>query len=91
MTTKTERFETRVSIDERRQIDRAAAMEGRTASAFVVSAALDRARQVIETHDSTLVPTDYFDRLLATIDAADAAPRLAAAAKRASRRQRILS
>ena len=85
MATKTDRIETRVSIDERAQIDRAAALEGRTVSAFVVSAAVERARQVIETHDATLVPADYFDRLLATIDDAEPAPRLAAAAKRARR------
>ena len=56
MATKTDRIETRVSIDERNLIDRAAALEGRSVSSFVVAAAIDRADAVISAHNTTTVP-----------------------------------
>jgi uncharacterized protein (DUF1778 family) len=89
MPAKTDRIETRVSADEKRQIDRAAALEGRTVSAFIVSAAVERAHEVLATRDATIVPADYFDRLLAAIDVPDSAPRLRRAARAAGRSSRI--
>lgn len=91
MATKTDRIETRVSIDERHRIDRAAALEGRSVSSFVVAAAVDRADAVITAHDITSVPASYFDRLLAALDAPDDAPTLRRAAQRSTRRPRIRS
>jgi uncharacterized protein (DUF1778 family) len=61
-------------------------------SAFIVSAAVQRADEVIAEQSSTVVPSDYFDQLLGALDeAAEPSPRLAIAAKRAHRRSRIRS
>ena len=58
-------------------------LQGTTVSAFVVDAAYERAEQVIDEHRSTLVPSDYFDRLLAALDEApQVIPELAAASKK---------
>ncbi|MGI8793117.1 MAG: DUF1778 domain-containing protein [Acidimicrobiales bacterium] len=89
MAVKTDRMEARVSPDERERIERAASATGMSVSAFMVSAALDRAEEVNATATATTVSADYFDDLLAALDLADPAPRLARAAKDAHRRPRI--
>ena len=89
MATKTERIEARLSPRDRKLIDQAAALEGQSPSSFIVTAAAAKAEQVIAARTTTLVPSEYFDRLLAVIDDADRAPRLARAAKRARERRRI--
>ncbi len=89
MATRTERVEARLAPRERRRIDQAAALEGESVSSFIVAAAAEKAERVIAARTTTIVPADYFDRLLSTIDRSDAAPRLARAAKRARRARRI--
>jgi uncharacterized protein (DUF1778 family) len=89
MAVKTERMEARVSPDERERIERAAAVSGLSVSAFMVSAAVDRAEEVIAQATTTTVPADYFDALLAALDEPEPAPRLARAAKDARRAKRI--
>ena len=89
MATKTERVEARLSPRQRERIDQAAAFEGRSLSSFIVAAAEEKADQVIAAQTTTVVPADYFDRLLAAIDDADRAPQLERAATRARRRRRI--
>lgn len=89
MATKTERVEARLSPEERERIDRAAAMAGQSVSSFIVTAAAEKAEHMIASATTTVLPTEYFDRLLATIDQPDPAPGLARAAARARRRQRI--
>jgi uncharacterized protein (DUF1778 family) len=86
---KTGRVEARLSADERRQIDHAAQLAGQSVSSFLVSAAVEKAEQVIADSAVTSVPADYFDRLVAAIDRAERSPRLARAAKRVHQRQRI--
>lgn len=86
---KTERIEARLSADERRLIHRAAHMTGRSASSFVVAAAVEKADQLIAEQAATVVPPDFFDRLGAALDRADPAARLARAAERARQRRRI--
>jgi uncharacterized protein (DUF1778 family) len=89
---KSDRVEARVSPDQRDRIGRAAAFAGESMSAFIVSAAVQRADEVIAEQSSTVVPSDYFDQLLGALDeAAEPSPRLAIAAKRAHRRSRIRS
>jgi len=89
---KSDRVEARLSPEQRDRIGRAAAFTGESMSAFIVSAAVQRADDIIAEHSSTVVPSDYFDKLLAALDEApEASPRLAAAAKRARRRSRIRS
>lgn len=89
MAVKTDRFEARLSADERERIERGAATAGLTMSAFMVSAAVDRADVVIAEATTTVVPADYFDDLVAALDDAEPAPRLAKAAQRARRTPRI--
>lgn len=89
MAPKTGRVEARLSAEERVRIDRAAQLAGQSVSSFVVSAAVEKAEQVIAESDVTSVPANYFDRLLASIDKADQSPRLTSAAKRARQSRRI--
>lgn len=90
MSVKTDRVEARLSPDQRRRIEQAAEFAGESMSAFMVSAAVERADELIATHTATVVPTDYFDQLLAALDEpAETSPRLSAAAKRARRQRRI--
>lgn len=89
---KTERVEARLSPDERRRIEQAAEIAGESMSSFLVRAAVSRADDVVAAHLSTIVPADYFDDLVAALDAPpDEMPRLAEAARRARRRPRIIS
>jgi uncharacterized protein (DUF1778 family) len=85
MAVKTDRMEARVSPEERERIERAASASGLSVSAFIVSAAVERADDVIAATTTTTVPADYFDDLLAALDVAEAAPRLAKAARRRHR------
>lgn len=89
MAVKTDRMEARVSPEERERIERAASASGLSVSAFMVSAAVDRAEEVIAATTTTTVPADYFADLLAALDVAERAPRLAKASKDARRRRRI--
>lgn len=89
MASKTERVEARLSPDERKEIEQAATLEGQSLSSFIVTAASEKAVQVIANRTTTVVPSEYFDRLLSAIDRADRVPRLAKAANRARRRPRI--
>lgn len=89
MAVKTDRLEARLSPDERKRIEQAAATAGLSVSAFVVEVAVERADEIIAAATTTDVPADYFDDLLAALDEADAAPRLAKAAKRSRRSHRI--
>jgi len=89
MATKTQRIEARVARRDRMRIDKAAAFVGQSPSAFMVAAAAEKAEQVIAARTTTVVPAEYFDRLLVALDAADRAPRLVRAAKRVREHRRI--
>jgi uncharacterized protein (DUF1778 family) len=89
LATKTERIDARLSPDERALIDRAAAVTGTSSSAFLVSAAVDRADQVLAASMVTVTPADYFDQLQSALDDPDSAPRLTRAAAKAGRNSRI--
>lgn len=86
---KTDRLEARLSPDERERIEQAASTAGLSVSAFVVEVAVERADEIIAAATTTVVSADYFDELLAALDEADDAPRLAEAAKRSRRSRRI--
>ncbi len=91
MAVKTDRMETRVSPEERERIERAASVAGLSASAFIVSAAVERADEIIAEVTTTTVPADYFDELLKALDKPGAAPRLAKAVEQVNRRGRVQS
>lgn len=91
MSVKTERVEARVSADQRHRIEQAAQFSGESMSSFMVNAAVERADEVIAAQTSTVVPTKYFDALLAALDEPpQSSPHLTAAAKRARRQRRIV-
>jgi uncharacterized protein (DUF1778 family) len=89
MAVKTDRLEARLSPDERARIEAAASAAGLSVSAFMVGAAVERADEIIAATTTTVVPADYFDELLAALDATESAPRLAKATRRAQRAPRI--
>jgi uncharacterized protein (DUF1778 family) len=81
----TARLEVRVRPDTKARLERAAALAKVGVSDFVRSAAEDRAEQVLGEHDTrTLVPAEFYDELLAALDApAKLNPALSRAARRA--------
>lgn len=89
MAAKAERLEARLTSTQRKQIEQAAALAGESVSSFVVLAAVERAEILVAERASTVVPADYFDRLVLSLDEPDEAPRLARAARNARRRKRI--
>ncbi len=89
MSTRSERVEARLSADERARIERAARFEGRSLSSFIVEAAVERADQILAEPTVTVVPAEYFDRLVAALDEPGRAPRLVQAGKRVSQVRRI--
>ncbi|HTA32452.1 MAG TPA: DUF1778 domain-containing protein [Solirubrobacteraceae bacterium] len=89
MATKAERLEARLTSTERKQIEQAAALAGESVSSFVVFAALGRADSLVREQASTVIPADYFDRLVASLDEPEDAPGLSRAVKEVGRRRRI--
>jgi uncharacterized protein (DUF1778 family) len=89
MPAKSDRVEARLSPDERERINRAAEFEGQSVSSFMVTAAVEKADQVISEHTVTQVPTNYFDQLLRALDEPGPAPQLRRAARRARQHSRI--
>ena len=78
------RLNFRVRPDTERRLRAAAAATDQSLTDFVVSAAEDRAKEVLATH--TVVPADYFDQLVAALDeTAKPNPALRAAARRPRR------
>jgi uncharacterized protein (DUF1778 family) len=77
MAAKGERLEARLTSPQRKQIEQAAALAGESVSSFVVLAALDRADVLVRDRASTVVPAACFDRLVASLDELEEAPKLA--------------
>ena len=67
----TSRLEVRVHPDSKARLERAAALAQVPVSDFVRSAVEERTAQVLAEHElQTLVPADFFDDLLASLDVA---------------------
>ena len=81
----TARLEVRLRPDAKARLERAAALAHVGVSDFVRSAAEERAEQVLAEHETqTVVPGEFYDELLAALDApAQPNPALDAAARRA--------
>ena len=66
-TAHSERINLRLSETAKRQIERAASVEGKTVSAFIVSSALETAEKTIERHETVALAredaTRFFDAL----------------------------
>ena len=63
-------------------LKRAAELAGVSTSAFVTRAALREAELTLAQQDRTVMPREMFDAVIASLDIADDAPRLRAAAAR---------
>jgi uncharacterized protein (DUF1778 family) len=68
MATRTDRVEARLAPEERERIRSAADLQHTSTSSFMVSAALEKADQVIASFRVTTVPSEYFDALFASLD-----------------------
>jgi len=62
-------FEFRVDPDVKARIEAAAALAHESASDFARTAAVERAEAILHRSEVTLVPPDFFDTLLAELDA----------------------
>ena len=82
MAVKTKRIELRAEEATLDRIQRAANLVHEQTSEFVRKAAMQRAEDVLRQDLVTLMEPEQFDRLMSALDAADAAPRLAAAARK---------
>jgi uncharacterized protein (DUF1778 family) len=69
MAPRTERIEARVDPARAERIRFASSLLHISVSGFVIDAASEKAEQVIAEASYTDVPSDYFDRLLAALDA----------------------
>ena len=86
MATRTERIEARIDPKVREKIQKAAALEGMSTSAFIVGAAADRADRILGRWHVTVVSDELFEELLADLDTPpEPNPALARAAARARR------
>jgi uncharacterized protein (DUF1778 family) len=85
MATKTRRIEMRTDPDSEERIVQAAGLLGQSVSGFVLAAASSAADAVLARADTTLMPAEQFDGLLRSLDVADQAPNLRAAAAGARR------
>lgn len=89
MAIKTERIEARLSPEERAVLEAASSLESMKPSTFMVRAAVRSARERLALEQLTMLPTELFDRLAASLDEADPAPALAAAVVKARKASRI--
>jgi len=90
MASRTERLEARIDPDSAERIRYASALEHMSLSGFVVAAAAEKAERVIAEHAYTLVPSDYFDRLLEILDQpSEPMPELGAAVDRERKQPRF--
>lgn len=88
MAAKTKRLEMRVDETTSVIIARAASMRHETVSSFVGRAARAEADRVLARSDTTLMPAEQFDSLMASLENADRAPQLARVAARERRFER---
>jgi uncharacterized protein (DUF1778 family) len=82
MARRTKRIEMRADPESEARITRAAALQSVSVSAFVLGAAGREADRVLSESDQTIMSSEQFDALMASLDLPDAAPRLADVARR---------
>ncbi len=80
---KTARIEVRADADSEALLKRAADLTNQTLTSFILSAAEERAQQVVADSNTTVVPSEYFDELL---DALDRPPVVNPSLRKAARR-----
>lgn len=68
--TATARLEFRVSPEDKARIERAAELSGEPVTSFARSAAEEKADRILREHEATTtVPAEFFDDLIAALDA----------------------
>lgn len=82
MAVKAKRFELRAEEATLDRIQQAANVVHEQTSEFVRKAAIQRAEDILRQELVTVMEPEQFDRLMSSLDAADAAPRLAAAVRK---------
>ncbi|MFY2861882.1 MULTISPECIES: DUF1778 domain-containing protein [unclassified Mycobacterium] len=82
MAVKAKRFELRAEEATLDRIQLAANVVHEQTSEFVRKAAIQRAEDILRQELLTVMEPEQFDKLMSSLDAADAAPRLAAAARK---------
>jgi uncharacterized protein (DUF1778 family) len=82
MAAKTKRIELRAEEATLDRIQRAASVVHEQTSEFIRKAAIERAEDVLRQELVTVMEPGQFDKLMSSLDVADAAPRLAAAARK---------
>jgi uncharacterized protein (DUF1778 family) len=82
MAVKTKRIEFRAEEAALDCIQRAAGVVHEQTSEFIRKAAMQRAEDVLRQELVTVMEPEQFDKLMSSLDVADAAPRLAAAARK---------
>jgi len=84
VTVKTKRIELRAEQATLDRIHRAANLVHEQTSEFVRKAAMQRAEDILRQELVTAMEPEQFDKLMSSLDVADDAPRLAAAARKAA-------
>lgn len=82
MAAKTKRIEIRAEEAMLDRIQQAANLVHEQTSEFVRKAAMQRAEDILRQNLLTAMEPDHFDKLMSSLEVADAAPRLAAAARK---------
>ena len=86
MATRTERLDFRLSEEHKELLERAAAITGQPLTSFAVSHLLQKARDVIEQHDRTVLNRADWERFLEILDSdEEPSPALIKAAERRAR------
>lgn len=65
---KTERIEIRAEPDQQARIREAARLVNQSVSTFTLTAAVERADEIMATWTTTTVPPDFFDQLVEALD-----------------------
>lgn len=83
MATKTDRLEMRLSREQKELLERAAAVAGQPLTGFALSHLLERAQQVVERHQKTVLSRRDQERFLQVLESeAPPSPALRAALRR---------
>jgi len=89
LTTRSRRIEARATEDDARLIAHAAQLLNKTVSAFTVSAAVEKAENVVARADATIMPAEQFDSMIAALDDRTPIPQIEALAQHSHRIERV--
>jgi len=82
------RIEARATEDDARLIAHAAQLLNKTVSAFTVSAAVEKAENIVARAEATIMPAEQFDAMIAALDDPTPIPQIEALARRSHRIER---